>query len=123
MTYARRAGIKRWDQHASDHGRSQKQIRRLLRPKEGPQEASTQDMWPALHVMSGRSFRRRDTAFRALRAAISEAMSGAGLQDEPVARELMQWADAMEQSTALRRPRWIITDGQWPFVFMLTRRD
>jgi hypothetical protein len=54
--------------------------------------------------------------------AIFEAVTGAGLQDQPVAHELVQWAGDMEQSTALRRPGWIISDNQWPFVFMLTRR-
>jgi chromate transporter len=36
-------------------------------------------------------------------------MKGAGLQDQPIAHELMLWAHEMEQSEALNRPGWIMT--------------
>jgi hypothetical protein len=79
-------------------------------------------MWPALRGQSGRRYRQRDTAFRALRAAISEATTGAGLQDQPIAHELMQWADEAERRDALSLPGWIATNHRGPFAFLLTRR-
>jgi hypothetical protein len=50
--------------------------------------------------MSGQSYRGRWAAFRAVREAIYAEASGAGLQNEPMALELMQWADEMERSDA-----------------------
>jgi hypothetical protein len=79
-------------------------------------------MSPALRARSGRRYGHRNAAFRALRAVISEAMIEAGLQDQPIAHELMRWADEAERGDALSRPGWIATNHQAPFAFLLTRR-
>jgi hypothetical protein len=80
-------------------------------------------MSPALRAQSGRRYGHRNTAFRALREAISEAMTGAGIQDQPIAHELMCWAVEAEQSDALCLPGWIATNHRVPFAFLLTRRS
>jgi hypothetical protein len=80
-------------------------------------------MWPALRAMSGKSYRGRRAAFRALREAIAEAILGAGLHKTPIAQELMQWADGMEQSDALSHSGWVATGDGTPFSFMLARRQ
>jgi hypothetical protein len=79
-------------------------------------------MWPSLRAMSGKSYRGRRAAFRALREAIAEAILGAGLQNTPVGYGLMQWADEMEQNDALTHPGWVATAEGTPFSFMLARR-
>jgi hypothetical protein len=71
--------------------------------------------------MSGQSYRGRWAAFRAVREAIYAEASGAGLQNEPMALELMQWADEMERSDALSHPGWVGVGT--PFSFMLARRQ
>jgi hypothetical protein len=84
---------------------------------------SKQPMWPALRAMSGKCYRGRRAAFRALRVAIAEAIMGAGLHGTPVALELMLWADEMEQSDALSHHGWVATGEGTPFSFMLSRRQ
>jgi hypothetical protein len=75
----------------------------------------------ASRAMSGESYRGRQAAFRALRQAIAEAMTGAGRHGTPVALELMLWADEMEQSNALHG--WVARGEGTTFSFMLSRRQ
>jgi hypothetical protein len=84
--------------------------------------ASARPVWPTLQVMSGRSYKRRDAAFRALRAAIVEAVAGAGLQYQSIAKELLQWADDAESSGALSSPGWVVKNKAAGFAFVLARR-
>ena len=80
-------------------------------------------MWPALRAMSGRCYRGRRAAFRALRVAVGEAIVGAGLHHTPTAYELMAWVDEMEQNDALTHPGWVATGEGFPFTFMVARRQ
>jgi hypothetical protein len=80
-------------------------------------------MWPALRAMSGQSYRGRRAAFRALREAIAEAITGAGLMNKPIAYGWMRWADEMERSDALSHPGWVATDDGLPFTFMVAQRQ
>ena len=80
-------------------------------------------MWPALRAMSGQCYKGRRAAFRALRVAIAEAITGAGLNGSPSALELMLWADEVEESDALSHQGWVDTGEGTPFCFMISRRQ